>query len=41
MVNYCFALPYIKGGLELAKKFAQENINALTAIEKGIRLSKS
>lgn len=27
MVNYCFALPYVKGGLELAKKFAQENTN--------------
>ena len=25
MVNYCFALPYTQGGLELAKKFAQEN----------------
>jgi hypothetical protein len=25
MVNYCFALPYTQGGLELAKKFAKEN----------------
>jgi hypothetical protein len=25
MVNYCFALPYAQGGLELAKKFAKEN----------------
>jgi hypothetical protein len=27
MVNYCFALSYVQGGLELAKKFAQENTN--------------
>ena len=27
MVNYCFALPYVQRGLELAKKFAQENTN--------------
>jgi hypothetical protein len=27
MVHYCFALPYIQGGLELAKKFAKENTN--------------
>jgi hypothetical protein len=27
MVNYCFVLPYSQGGLELAKKFAQENTN--------------
>jgi hypothetical protein len=27
MVNYCFALPYIQGGLELAKKFAKKNTN--------------
>jgi hypothetical protein len=27
MVNYCFALPYTQGGLELAKKFAKENTN--------------
>lgn len=25
MVNYCLALPYLPGGAELAKKFAQEN----------------
>lgn len=25
MVNYCFVLPYLPGGVELAKKFAQEN----------------
>jgi hypothetical protein len=25
MVNYCFALPYTQGGLELAKEFAKEN----------------
>ena len=25
MVNYCFALPYLPGGIELAKKFFQEN----------------
>jgi hypothetical protein len=25
MVNYCFALPFTQGGLELAKKFAKEN----------------
>jgi hypothetical protein len=25
MVNYCFALSYIQGGLELAKEFAKEN----------------
>jgi hypothetical protein len=25
MVNYCFVLPYLPGGAELAKKFAQEN----------------
>ena len=24
-VNYCFVLPYLLGGVELAKKFAQEN----------------
>ena len=27
MVNYCLALPYHPGGVELAKKFAQENGN--------------
>jgi hypothetical protein len=27
MVNYCLALPYLPGGIELAKKFAQENGN--------------
>ncbi|MFL6341972.1 MAG: hypothetical protein ACJ72U_10560 [Nitrososphaeraceae archaeon] len=27
MVNYCFALPYLPGGAELAKKFVQENGN--------------
>jgi hypothetical protein len=27
MVIYCFTLPYAQGGLELAKKFAQENTN--------------
>ena len=27
MVNYCLALPYLPGGVELAKKFAQENSN--------------
>jgi hypothetical protein len=27
MVHYCFALPYIQVGLELAKKFAKENTN--------------
>ncbi len=27
MVNYCFVLPFTHGGLELAKKFAQENTN--------------
>ena len=27
MVNYCFALPYLPGGVELAKKFVQENGN--------------
>ena len=27
MVNYCLALPYLPGGVELAKKFAQENGN--------------
>ena len=27
MVNYCLALPFLTGGLELAKKFAQENTN--------------
>jgi hypothetical protein len=25
MVNYCFVLPYLPGGVELAKKFVQEN----------------
>ncbi len=25
MVNYCLSLPYLPGGIELAKKFAQEN----------------
>lgn len=25
MVNYCLALPFLPGGEELAKKFAQEN----------------
>jgi hypothetical protein len=25
MVNYCFALPYLPGGLELAKRFTEEN----------------
>jgi hypothetical protein len=25
MVNYCFVLPYLPGGAELAKKFVQEN----------------
>ena len=27
MVNYCFALPYLTGGAELAKRFVQENGN--------------
>ena len=27
MVNYCFALPYVQGAVELAKKFAHENTN--------------
>jgi hypothetical protein len=27
MRNYCLALPYLLGGVELAKKFAQENGN--------------
>lgn len=27
MVNYCFALPYLLGWIELAKKFFQENIH--------------
>ncbi|HKI08949.1 MAG TPA: hypothetical protein VKA09_11175 [Nitrososphaeraceae archaeon] len=27
MVNYCLALPYLPGGAELGKKFAQENGN--------------
>ena len=27
MVNYCLALPYLPGGVELAKKFVQENGN--------------
>ena len=27
MVNYCFALPYLPGGVELAKRFVQENGN--------------
>ena len=27
MVTYCLALPYLPGGVELAKKFAQENGN--------------
>jgi hypothetical protein len=27
MVNYCLALPYLPGGVEIAKKFAQENGN--------------
>ena len=25
MTNYCLVLPYLQGGIELAKKFAQEN----------------
>jgi hypothetical protein len=25
MVNYCLALPLLRGGIELAKKFAEEN----------------
>jgi hypothetical protein len=25
MTNYCFALPYLQGGTELARKFAEEN----------------
>jgi hypothetical protein len=25
MINYCLALPYLPGGIELAKKFAEEN----------------
>ena len=25
MVTYCIALPYLPGGVELAKKFVQEN----------------
>jgi hypothetical protein len=25
MTNYCLALPYLPGGIELAKKFVQEN----------------
>ena len=27
MVNYCLALPYLPGGIELQKKFVQENGN--------------
>jgi hypothetical protein len=27
MVNYCLALPYLPGGVELAKSFVQENGN--------------
>jgi hypothetical protein len=27
MVNYCLVLPYLPGGIELAKKFAKENTN--------------
>ena len=27
MVNYCLALPFLTGELELAKEFAQENTN--------------
>ena len=27
MINYCLALPYLPGGAEQAKKFAQENTN--------------
>ncbi|HJT47446.1 MAG TPA: hypothetical protein VJ729_04630 [Nitrososphaeraceae archaeon] len=27
MVNYCFALAYTRGGLELARRFAKENTN--------------
>jgi hypothetical protein len=27
MVNYCLALPFLPGGAELAKKFANENTN--------------
>ena len=27
IVNYCLAFPYLPGGAELAKKFAQENGN--------------
>jgi hypothetical protein len=29
MVNYCFALPILPGGLEHIKKFAQENTNTM------------
>ena len=25
MINYCLVLPYLQGGTELAKKFAEEN----------------
>jgi hypothetical protein len=25
MINYCLTLPYLPGGIELAKKFAEEN----------------
>ena len=25
MTNYCFVLPFLPGGIDLAKKFAQEN----------------
>jgi hypothetical protein len=25
MTNYCFVLPILPGGIDLAKKFAQEN----------------
>ena len=25
MINYCLALPYLPGGIEPAKKFAEEN----------------
>lgn len=27
MVNYCLVLPYLPGGAELSKKFAEENTN--------------
>jgi hypothetical protein len=27
MVNYCLVLPYLPGGIELVKKFAEENTN--------------